>query len=148
MNLLREIPAKWWAVLLGVAFGSLALIAMDGPKKGYGRTIVTACLTAPLLSVLAGAMLPSDTSLEIAALIGGVTTLGGMAVIVAVSRLAPSLVTAGLTGIARTYLEINPTPQGKPDEVTRRREDGTPENPEPTLDELARRFDERKDDET
>ncbi|MBB3034067.1 hypothetical protein [Alteriqipengyuania lutimaris] len=141
MSLLREIPPKWWAVLVGVAFGSLALIALDGPRKGYGKSVMVGAMTAPLLCLFAGALLPSGTSLELAALIGGMTALGGTALILTVARMVPSIASAALTGIARSYLEITPTPPGEPPKVTRVRQDGTPEEPDSELEELARQLD-------
>jgi hypothetical protein len=139
---LREIPPKWWAVVLGVFFGSLALMAVEGPKKGYSKAIVTGAMTAPFMSILAGALLPEDASLELAAAIGGVTALGGMALIMAVSRFAPTLAIAGLTGMARSFLHITNGDMDRAKVVTRIREDGTPEEPEPKLEHLARKLDE------
>lgn len=139
----REVPLRWWAVLIGIAFGSLALVALDGPKKGYGRVTVMSILCAPLLAVVSGAMLPPGTTLEIAALVGGVTALGGIAVIAAIAKMAPGLVTAGLTGIARSYLQIEPTPPGEHPKVTRLREDGTPAEPDEELERLARKIGEK-----
>ncbi|WP_370180232.1 hypothetical protein [Alteriqipengyuania sp.] len=142
----REIPPKWWAVVVGIAFGSLALTMLDGPKKGYLRTVVTAAGCAPLLCLFAGALLPDDTSLEIAALVGGVTALGGTALILHVQRVAPSLVTAGLIGIAESYLKITPRSGDEPPEITRLRRDGTPEEPDPEAERLAQELDEKDDE--
>ena len=119
MQILREVPPRWWAILVGVAFGSLALIAMNGPTKGYAKSVIAAVLTAPFLSIIAGAMLNEETTLEAAAFVGGVVASGGMAVILAVSKMAPTLVTAALTGAAQSYLEITPTEKGKHPKVRR-----------------------------
>lgn len=140
-----NVPSRWWAVLVGVAFGSLALIALDGPTKGYAKSVVVGAMTAPLLCIMAGALLPDETSLEVAALIGGLTALGGTALILTVARMVPSIATAALTGIAKSYLDISPGSPGQPSQVTRRREDGTPEDPDPELEELARKLDETPD---
>lgn len=145
MSLLRDIPPKWWAVLVGVTFGSLALIALDGPTKGYGKSILVGAMTAPLLCLFAGALLPDDTSLEMAALIGGMTALGGTALILSLARMVPSIATAALTGIAKSYLDITPTPPGEPHHVTRRRQDGTPEDANEELEKLARKLDDPPD---
>lgn len=141
MTFWRDIPARWWAVLIGIAFGSMALVAMNGPTKGYARSIVAAILTAPLLSLVAGSLIDEDSSLEFAALIGGIVAVGGMGVVLTIARMAPSLVTAGLTGMAKTYLHISASDDGKPGEVERLRRDHTPDVANPELDELARRFD-------
>lgn len=135
MKWIAKVPHLWWAVCVGVFFGSVALVSIEGPKKGYARAIIAGILTAPLLALVAGGMLPKGTSLEMAALIGGVVALGGSAVIMAVARLAPSLVTAGLTGVARSFLHI------QDGEQTRLREDGTPLAPDDKAEELARRLD-------
>ena len=147
MNWLREIPPRWWAVLVGVAFGSMALIALDGPTKGYGKSVMVGSMTAPLLCLFAGALLPTDTSLEVAALIGGMTALGGTALILTVARMVPTIATAALTGIAKSYLEITPTKPGSPPKVTRVRKDGTPEDANTELDALACKLDERDGEE-
>ena len=131
-----KIPHLWWAVVVGVFFGSVALISIEGPKKGYGKAIVAGLLTAPLLALIAGGLLPKDTTLEIAALIGGVVALGGSAVIMSVARFGPSMVTAGLTGVAKSFLHISDS------EATRIREDGTPLTPDPEAEKLAKKLDE------
>ena len=135
----RNIPPKWWAVMIGVVFGSIALIAMDGPRKGYGKTVLGAILTAPLLALIAGGLLPRDTSLEIAAVVGGVVAVGGMGVVLAVARFAPAMVSAGLSGMATSYLKISAG------ETTRIHPDGTPTSPDPEADKLVRQFDEGDD---
>lgn len=135
-----KVPHLWWAVVVGVFFGSVALISIEGPKKGYGKAIVTGLLTAPLLALVAGGLLPKDTSLEMAALIGGVVALGGSAVIVSVARFAPGMVTAGLTGVARSFLLISET------ERLRLRDDGTPLAPDPEAEELLHKLDGDDDD--
>lgn len=147
MQILKEVPPRWWAILVGVIFGSLALVAMNGPSKGYGKTIVAAVLTAPLLSLIAGAMLREDTSLEMAAVVGGIVSVGGMGVIIAVAKMAPTLVTAALSGAARSYLEIIPTEEGKHPKVKRIDTISFPEehkklpNRNPELDDLIKKID-------
>lgn len=136
---LREVPAKWWAVLVGVAFGSVALITINGAREGYGRAALTAVGIAPLLCLLAGALLPSGTSLEIAALVGGVTALGGTALVLTLAKKAPTIIGAAVGAAARSYLEIEPQPDGK--RVTRRRVNGVPDDPSPELEALAKKFD-------
>lgn len=136
MKWLKDIPHLWWAVVVGVFFGSIALISIEGPKKGYGKAIVAGIMTAPLLALIAGGLLPKGTSLEIAALTGGVVALGGSAVILSVARFAPTMVTAGLTGVAKSFLLISDG------EKTRIREDGTPMSPDAEAEDLARKLDE------
>lgn len=133
----RDIPPRWWAVLVGVLFGSVALIGIDGPKKGYSKAVIGGLLSAPFLALLAGALLPDGTSLEIAALIGGVVSVGGTGVIVTVGRYAPSLATAALTGVAESYLHIN---RG---EATRLNRDGTPMTPDPEAEQLIEKIDKK-----
>ena len=135
MKWLKDIPHLWWAVCVGVFFGSVALISLEGPKKGYGKAAITGLMTAPLLALIAGGLLPKGTSLEVAALIGGVVALGGTAVILSVSRFAPTMVTAGLTGVAKSFLHISDS------ETTRIREDGTPLLPDPKAEQLAKELD-------
>ena len=142
----REIPPRWWAVLVGVAFGSLALISIDGPNKGYGKAVIAGLITAPVLALIAGAMLPPDTSVEIAALVGGIAALGGTGVIMSVARMAPSIVTGGLTGIATSYLHISGTKRPEEPDVMRYRIDATPAEPDPDLDALAHKLDEKDED--
>lgn len=141
MRLLQEVPARWWAVLVGVLFGSLALISIDGPRKGYSKAVWAAALTGPLLSVIAGALLPKGASLEMAALVGGVVAVSGTSVILAVTRAVPPIVAAALTGAAQSYLKINPTPPGEPDELERLNPDGTPALPDPEAERLLRELD-------
>ncbi len=138
---LREVPTKWWAVFVGVLFGSLALISIDGPRKGYTKAVWAAALTGPLLSVIAGALLPKGASLEMAALIGGVVAVSGTSVILAVSRAVPPIVSAALTGAAQSYLKINPTPPGEPPEANRYNIDGTPDFPMEDQERLLRELD-------
>ena len=142
----RDVPPKWWAVMVGVSFGALALVYIDGPKKGWGRAVIGAFMTSPLLALIAGGLLPEDTSLEIAALIGGVVALGGTALLLAIGKMIPPLVTAGLTGMAQSYLHISAPREDGKTEVTRIRTDGTPKEPDPEAEELARRIDGKDDD--
>lgn len=142
LHYIREVPARWWAVLVGVLFGSLALISIDGPRKGYGKAVFAAMLTGPLLALIAGALLPKGASLEMAALIGGVVAVSGTSVILTVARVVPPLVSAALTGAAQTYIKISPSPPGQPPDVERLNPDGTPALPNPELDRLVRKLDE------
>lgn len=139
----REIPPRWWAVLVGVAFGSLALVSIDGPNKGYAKAVIAGLMTAPVLALIAGAMLPRDTSVEIAALVGGIAALGGTGVIMSVARMAPSIITGGLAGVANSYLLITGTKQPEEPDVFRYRIDATPAEPDPELEKLAHEFDEK-----
>lgn len=141
MSLWREVPMRWWAVIVGVLFGSLALISIDGPRKGYGKAIWAAALTGPLLSLIAGALLPKEATLELAALIGGVVAVSGTSVILAVTRAVPPMVSAAITGAAQSYLKIDPTPPGEPPEVKRFNSDNTPNFPMEGEDRLLRELD-------
>ncbi|NVD43490.1 hypothetical protein [Qipengyuania atrilutea] len=136
---LREVPVRWWAVMVGIAFGSMALITINGPKEGYGKAVFTAAGIAPLLCVVAGAMLPSETSLEIAALIGGLTALGGTALVLALAKRMPVIVSAAIGAAARSYLEVETKDNGK-QSITRIDEKGLPE-PDKRLDALAHKLD-------
>lgn len=104
-------PAKWYATIAGVFFGSIALITINGEKDGYGKSAITAIGLSPILSIIAGAMLPKNTPIELAALAGGIAALGGTALVLGVAKRAPGIFEAALTGAANAYLnKIDNTP--------------------------------------
>ncbi len=140
MNLLREVPARWWAVMVGVAFGSMALITTTGNKDGFGKATMTAAGIAPLLCVVAGALLPAGTSLEVAALIGGFTALGGTALVLGLAKRAPLIIGAAVQAAAESYLDVNK------DGATRIRRDGTPAEPDPQAEALIEEIDKQERD--
>ncbi|QQN73964.1 hypothetical protein [Croceicoccus sp. YJ47] len=135
MPIYRDIPPKWWAIVLGVFFGSMALITINGAREGYGKAVLTAAGIAPLLCLVAGALLPTGTSLEMAALVGGVTALGGTALVLGLAKKAPLILGAAVEAAARSYLTVD---KG---ETTRIRDDQTPAAPNPELEQMARKID-------
>lgn len=135
MNLFDILPAKWAAVAVGVVAGSMAIVTITGQKTGFGKAAWSAAGIAPVLCIIAGAMLPPGTSLEIAAMAGGMAALGGTAVIMKLAEMAPRLFGAAMMGVANSYIEM----EGR--KTTRLREDGTPEA-DAELDDITRRLDE------
>ena len=135
----REVPYKWWAVIVGIALGSMALITITGPKEGFAKSVFTAAGIAPFLCLLTGALLPRDTPLELAALLGGVVALGGTAIIMRLTRMSPVLFGAAFEAVAKTYLLM------RAGEVTRLREDGTPMLPNEDLERRVQALDEKEE---
>lgn len=73
----RDIPPRLYAAAIGVLVGSIALITIRGQTDGYGKSTLVAAGIAPMLCIVAGALMPDGTSLQMAALIGGLTAMGG-----------------------------------------------------------------------
>lgn len=140
MNFLRDIPIKWWAVIVGITFGSVALITINGAKEGYGRAAITAAGIAPLLCLVAGALLPKETPLEMAALVGGITALGGTALVLNLAKHAPLILGSAAEAAAKSFLDL------RDDTATRIRQDGTPAESDPQADALIEKIDEQDRD--
>ena len=136
----KDIPPRWWAVMVGVAFGSLALITITGAKEGYSKSVLSAVGIAPFLCMFAGAMLPNDTSLEMAALVGGIAALGGTTLILSLSKRAPVIFGAAAEAAAKSFLEL------REGETTRIKPDGTPAMPDPVAEQLVEELKERDDE--